>query len=106
MHRNLLKAKEILEESLECVVEKTCPEKATKTDICLIKEIVDGIHTINKIVVDDSMRIQFYEEIECMKKVKDIEELMEIFDEYMMKKEKEGYSYQKEKDRRYKGGAY
>lgn len=106
MHKNLLKAKEVLENSLECVLKDTCPEKVTKTDVCLIKEIVDGIHIINKIIVDDSMRILFYEKFECMKEVKEVEELIEMYDEFMMKREKEGMDYKKESEKRYKGGAW
>lgn len=104
MHKNLLKAKEILEISLESVVKDTCPEKATKSDVCLITEIVDGIHTINKIIVDDSMRIQFYDKFECMKEIRDIDELVDMYDEFMSHREKEGYSYMKEHDKHYRGG--
>lgn len=106
MHKNLLKAKEVLEESLECVLKDACPEKVTKTDVCLITEIVDGIHNINKIIVDDSMRLLFFDEFECLKKTKDIEELIEMYDEFMMKREKEGFDYKKESEKRYKGGAW
>ena len=104
MHKNLLKAKEILETSLECVVKDTCPEKVTKTDVCLITEIVDGIHNINKIIVDDVMRINLYNKLEMLKEIRDVDELIEMYEEFMMEREKEGYSYQKESDRRYKGG--
>ena len=104
MHKNLLKAKEILEESLECVVKDTCPEKVTKTDVCLITEIVDGIHNINKIIVDDSMRLLFFDKYQCMSEIRDIDQLVDMYDEFMEHREKEGYSYQKESDRRYKGG--
>ena len=106
MHKNLLKAKEILEDSLECIVKDTCPEKATKADVCLITEIVEGIHNINKIIVDDVMRINLYNKLEMLKEIRDVDELIDMYEEFMMDREKEGYSYQKEKDRRYKGGAY
>lgn len=99
MHKTLLKAKEILETSLCDIVENTCPDEATKTDVCLINEIVNGIHQINKIIVDDSMRIQFYDEYKCMKNVKDVDELINMYDEFMAKREKEGHSYDRQ-DRR------
>ena len=104
MHKNLLKAKEILEDSLECIVKDTCPEKATKTDVCLITEIVEGIHNINKIIVDDVMRINLYNKLEMLREIDDVDRLIDLYEDYMLMMEKEGHSYQKESDRRYKGG--
>lgn len=105
MHKTLLKAKEGLEVSLCELVDKKCAESLTPCEVELICDIVDGIHKINKIIVDDSMRIAFYDEYEAFKEIKDLEDFVDMYDEFMKKREKEGMSYKKESER-YKRGGY